>query len=124
MRLSVRNLAVASIVALFLAAGALEAQQVYERGNGITMPKLTREVKPQYTRAAMEARIQGNVEMSAVILDDGSVGEVKVTKSLDTEHGLDEAAVTAIKQWQFTPGQKDGQPVAVRVDVEMTFRLK
>ena len=117
------NLAVASIVGLFLPR-ALEAQQVYERGEGITMPKVTRDVKPQYTKAAMDARIEGNVEMSAVILEDGSVGEVKVTKSLDTEYGLDEAAVTAIKQWQFAPGQKDGTPVAVRVDVEMSFRLK
>jgi TonB family protein len=52
------------------------------------------------------------------------VGEVKVTGSLDKQFGLDAAAVDAMKQWEFTPGTKEGRPVAVRVDVEMTFHLK
>jgi len=47
-----------------------------------------------------------------------------VTKSLDQKYGLDDQAVTAMKKWQFKPGTKDGKPVAVRVTVEMTFKLK
>jgi protein TonB len=81
-------------------------------------------VKPVYTDAAREARLQGEVHLEAVVLADGSVGDVIVTKSLDTEHGLDQQAIDAMKQWVFEPGAKDGQPVAVRVDAQITFALE
>ena len=72
----------------------------------------------------MANRIEGSVRLSAVVLADGKVGEVKVTRSLDSVHGLDESAVKAMKQWEFKPGTKDGKPVAVRVSIDMTFTLK
>jgi TonB family protein len=99
-------------------------ENVQKPGNGVTYPRLVREVKPNYTRAAMDAKIQGAVWLEAVVLEDGTVGTVRVTKSLDTEHGLDEEAVKAMKQWTFKPGTKDDKPVPVQIEVEMTFRLK
>ena len=47
-----------------------------------------------------------------------------VTQSLDKKYGLDDQAVKAMKQWSFKPGTKDGKPVTVRVDVQMSFTLK
>jgi protein TonB len=96
---------------------------VYEPGNGISPPTLVREVKPSYTAQAIAARIQGTVLLSAVVLADGTVGEVTVIRSLDTQYGLDAQAVSAVKQWLFNPGQKDGVAVAVRVTIEMSFTL-
>jgi protein TonB len=64
------------------------------------------------------------VGLSAVVLADGSVGEVKVTQSLDTVHGLDEEAVRAVRLWRFAPGTKAGTPVDVRVNLLMRFTLK
>jgi len=43
---------------------------------------------------------------------------------LDTQHGLDDEAVKALKQWRFSPGTKDGKPVPVVVELEMTFTLR
>ena len=109
------------------AAGAYRAQEqqtVYRPGNGVSYPRLIKEVKPQYTRDAMDARIEGSVWLEAVVLDTGEVGDVTVVKSLDKEYGLDDAAIAALKQWSFEPGKKDGKPVAVRIEVEMSFRLK
>lgn len=82
------------------------------------------EVKPQYTQEALAARIEGTVWLEAVVLSDGTVGDVFVVRSLDSVLGLDRQAVTAMKQWEFKPGTKDGKAVAVRVEVEMTFTLK
>jgi protein TonB len=96
----------------------------YHPGNGVTTPELLREVKPNYTGDAMRAKLQGVVEMEAVVMPDGSVGRVKITRSLDRAFGLDEEAIKAVKQWRFRPGMLRGQPVAVIVNVELTFTLR
>ena len=57
--------------------------------------------------------------MEAVVLTDGTVGEVHVTQPLDP--GLDEEAVKALKQWTFSPGTRDGKPVPVSVEIGMPF---
>lgn len=99
---------------------------VYNIGNGVTSPVLVREVKPNYTGDAMRAKLQGVVEMEAVVLPDGSVDprSIKITRSLDSSFGLDQQAIIAVKQWRFRPGIYKGQPVPVRVNVELTFTLR
>ncbi len=97
---------------------------VYRPGNGVELPRILREVKPMYTADAMRAKVQGVVELEAVVLPDGSVGDVRVTHSLDPVFGLDEEAIKAVKQWRFVPGTRLGQPVAVLVGIELTFTLR
>jgi TonB family protein len=132
--------AAALVVAAPLAAGALEAgaqatpsrapqgasRQVYTpgKGSGVTFPKLVKEVKPNYTRAAMQAKVEGIVGLEAIVEIDGRVKEVTVVRSLDKDNGLDDEAIRTVKEWRFTPGTKDGKPVAVKVEVEMSFTLK
>lgn len=106
------------------AVASLAVQQVFTSKDDVTLPVPVRSVKPGYTAAAMDARIEGKVVLDVVVLDDGKVGEVTVKESLDKEYGLDTQAVEATKQWLFKPGTKDGKPVAVRVAMEMTFTLK
>ena len=99
---------------------------VYNIGNGVSSPQLVREVKPNYTGDAMRAKLQGIVEMEAVVLPDGSIDprSIKITRSLDSTFGLDQQAIIAVKQWRFRPGIYKGQPVPVRVNVELTFTLR
>jgi protein TonB len=97
---------------------------VYRPGSGIVLPRPIREVKPQYTADAMRAKIQGQVLLEAVVLPDGSVGDVEIVRSLDPVFGLDQEAIKAAKQWRFVPGTRQGQPVAVLVTIEMTFTLR
>jgi TonB family protein len=97
---------------------------VYDVGNGVSEPRLIREVKPNYTADAMRAKLQGVVELEAVVNPDGSVDHVKVTRSLDSTFGLDQEAIKAVRQWRFAPGMLQGRPVPVRVSVELTFTLR
>jgi protein TonB len=99
---------------------------VYQSGNGVTSPLLIKEVKPNYTGDAMRAKLQGVVEMEAVVLADGSVdpNRIKITRSLDSTFGLDQQAIIAVRQWRFRPGTYKGQPVPVLVNVELTFTLR
>ena len=93
-------------------------------GPDVTMPKLIREAKPNYTKAALDARIHGSVWIECVVETDGSVGDAIVSRSLDPTLGLDDEAIKAVKQWQFVAGLRSGVPVAVVVSIEMTFTLK
>lgn len=99
---------------------------VYNPGNGVTSPQLVKEVRPNYTADAMRAKVQGVVEMQAIVLPDGSVDptRIRITRSLDASLGLDQQAIVAVKQWRFRPGTREGQPVAVWVNVELTFTLR
>lgn len=106
------------------AGAAQESGPPSRAGQGTTSPRVIREVKPEYTDAAKAAKIEGFVAMEVVVLEDGTVGNVQVIRSLDSRHGLDEQAVKAMKQWRFDPGRKDGKAVPVLVNVEMTFTLK
>ena len=96
----------------------------YRPGNGVTSPRLLREVKPGYTGEAMRARIQGVVRLQAIVLPDGSVGNMKIVRSLDHVFGLDEEALKSVSQWRFQPGTLAGRPVPVLVEVELAFTLR
>jgi TonB family protein len=101
-----------------------ETNQVYKPGSGTTLPRVIRQVNPHYTPEAIQAKIEGTVLMSVVVLATGDVGDVSVTQSLDSEHGLDQQAIQAVRHWKFEPGTRAGKPVAVEVAIEMIFRLK
>jgi len=91
---------------------------------GLTLPKAVKEVKPQYTSDAMKARIEGKVTLECVVKADGKVGDVRVVKSLDKTHGLDDEAVKAAKQWRFSPGRKNGKAVPVVLSLDFTFAVR
>ena len=97
---------------------------VFQPGNGVETPRLLREVTPKYTAEAMRAKVQGIVLVEAVVLPDGTVGDVEVIRSLDKVFGLDEEAIRAARQWRFLPGTRFGEPVAVLVTIELTFTLR
>jgi protein TonB len=97
---------------------------VYRPGNGVLMPAVINEVKPSYTADAMRQKIQGIVMVEAVVMPDGSVGQVQVVRSLDSTFGLDQEAIKAVRKWRFRPGTRFGQPVPVLVEIELTFTLR
>jgi protein TonB len=83
-----------------------------------------REVKPAYTSDAMRARLQGSVFLWCVVNRDGSVGEVKILRSLDPTFGLDLEAIKAARQWRFQPGKWRGEPVPVLITIQLDFSLR
>jgi protein TonB len=92
-------------------------------GGDVLAPTLIRSVDPKFTPEAMQARIQGTVELEAVVQANGTVGMVRVTRSLDPIHGLDIEAIRAARQWVFRPGTRGGQPVDVIVKLIVDFRI-
>ena len=93
----------------------------YRVGGGVSAPRAIFSPDPEYSEEARKAKYQGDVILWVVIGPDGKVRDVRVSRSLGL--GLDEKAVEAVKKWLFEPARKDGQPVAVQLNVDVTFHL-
>jgi protein TonB len=80
--------------------------------------------KPEYPQFARNAGIEGEVWLEVEVFTDGSVGAIEVKKSLMSgPGGLDEAAIKAVKQWEFSPAKSGGKPVACWVTFPVRFSL-
>lgn len=87
-------------------------------------PVILRRVPPVYPDFARRSRIQGTVVLDIEILADGSIGAIEVFRSLmPGPGGFDEAAIAAVKQWQFQPAKSGGKPVACWIKQSITFEL-
>jgi len=94
---------------------------VYRVGGGVSAPKPIFSPDPEYSEEARKAKYQGTVVIWLVVGADGRPREIRIARSLGM--GLDEKAIDAIRTWRFEPARRDGRPVAVQVNVEVTFRL-
>src|SRR5262245_4371116 len=95
------------------------------KGPGVlTPPSPIRTVRPEYTSQALQAKIRGAVTLEVEVLANGTVGTIKVLKSLDTRYGLDGQAIRCAQQWLFRPGTIDGKPVDSLVQLILEFNLR
>ena len=98
-----------------------ELPRLHRVGGSIKQPTKIRDVKPVYPPIAQSARVSGVVIIEATIGTDGRVKEAKVLRSIPL---LDQAALDAVKQWQFTPTLLNGVPVPVIMTVTVNFTLQ
>lgn len=94
-------------------------EPVYELGPGITPPRVTRQVNPEYKQDTRGFRISGAVLIGLVISSRGEPKDPRVIRSIEKE--VDQSAVEAVMQWRFEPAKKGDKPVAVKVTVEIRF---
>jgi TonB family protein len=120
--------------AFFVVAGALllqgspqKAQQkrdspadetVYEMGEGVTPPRVIKQVNPRYA-TAKGVRVEGAVTVALVVSSQGMPRDVRVIKGLDKD--IDQSAVDAVQQWRFAAARKNDKPIAVRISLEIDF---
>lgn len=90
-------------------------------GTNLPPPKKTKDVMPVYPTAAREARVQGIVLIETTIGPDGRVVDAQVVRSIPE---LDEAALEAVRQWEFTPTLLNGKAVTVVMTVTINFTLQ
>jgi TonB family protein len=92
-----------------------------ESRRNVTPPRPIHTPDPDYDEASRKAKVQGTVVLSALVAENGKPQDIKVARSLNPT--LDQKAIEAVSRWRFAPATKDGKPVAVRLQVEVTFRL-
>jgi protein TonB len=89
-------------------------------GGDVRPPKLIHQVEPVYPRLAKQARLEGDVVLSAIINEKGDVTELKV---LSGPPLLYSAALDAVRHWKFEPTYLNGKPWPVSHEVTIHFRL-
>ena len=89
-------------------------------GGIIQAPRKIKDVRPVYPPIAQQAHVQGRVILEATIGANGKVINVQVLQSRPL---LDQAAIDAVRQWEFTPTLLNGEPTAVIMNVTVNFQL-
>jgi protein TonB len=89
-------------------------------GGAIRNPTMIRKVDPVYPAIAQAARVQGIVIIEATIGADGHIINARILRSVPL---LDQAALDAVRQWQYTPTTLNGVPVPVIMTVTVSFTL-
>jgi protein TonB len=89
-------------------------------GGSIQPPKRLSYVSPTYPPIALAARKEGLVILEALIAEDGTIREVKV---LRPEPLFEQAAITAVRQWRFSPTLLNGERVPIVMTVTVAFSL-
>ena len=92
-----------------------------EGTNGVSRPSCISCPSPGYNDLARTAKFQGMAVLSAVVTTEGKVTSIYVIKGVP--FGLTRNAIDAVKGWQFKPALKADKPIAVRVAIQVTFRL-
>ena len=95
--------------------------QVRKVGNGVEAPRASHSADPEYSDAARRMKYQSRVRLAGTVDPQGKFTDLCVL--VPAGAGLDEKAMSAVKTWGFEPASVGGAPVAVRINVEVDFRL-
>jgi len=90
-------------------------------GNGVTPPKPTYSPDPEYSEKARRDKYMSIVVIAGTVDPQGAFTDLCVTQAAG--EGLDEKALEAVTTWKFQPATLHGEPAAVRLNVEVSFRL-
>ncbi len=96
---------------------------VYALADVDTPPRAVAQIPPHYPPGARQRGLEGEVLLRFVVTAEGRVEDVEV---VDAQPGtvFVSAARSAVERWRFEAAQRAGQPVAVRVEVPLEFKLE
>jgi protein TonB len=87
---------------------------------GVTGGRLVHRVAPVYPAQARLMRLEGTVILAAMVMEDGTVRDVKVVEGSSV---LAQSAVDAVKRWRYKPYQLDGKPVKNETTITINFKF-
>jgi TonB family protein len=101
--------------------GADTAHAVFHVGPEVKAPKAQHTPEPEFSEIARYEKFQGTVVVNLIVGTDGNVHDIRLVRPLGL--GLDEAARSRLQTWRFRPATHNGQPVAVEMNIEVSFNL-
>jgi TonB family protein len=100
---------------------AANSGALFRVGHGVKPPRAIYQPEPEFSDPARKAKYQGVMTMGLIVDKEGHPQNIHILSPLGA--GLDAKAVKAVETWKFQPAQKDGEPVAVQIAVEVDFHL-
>ena len=100
--------------------GALAQEAPKKVSNSEASSAALTKVAPEYPSVARQLKIQGSVELEAVVTESGAVEKVTIVSGNPV---LTKSAADALKKWKFSPFRQDGKPVKVVAQVTISFKL-
>lgn len=97
------------------------AYLLHKIGQHVTPPKTTYDREPEYSEQARREKYSSIVHVAGTVDPQGAFTDLCVSESAGK--GLDEKAMQAVKTWKFEPAMLRGEPVATRINVEVSFQL-
>jgi TonB family protein len=88
---------------------------------GISGGQLLSSILPEYPAAARHSRLEGEVVLQITVMEDGTVGDIKVIRGSPP---LAQSAVDAVKNWRYQPYQLNGKPVKNETNITVDFALR
>lgn len=108
-------------IAMALMAAVLFAQDAPKKVSRLDgLNNATTKVQPDYPAMAKQLKIEGQVELEALVGENGAVEKVNIVSGNPV---LTRPAVDAIKRWKFSPFTSDGKVTKALVPVSMSFKL-
>ena len=112
-------------VASFLPLGTDAADEKPAADEELTkVPVPTKTVYPEYPKTCLKQGVSGIVLVAVIVSEKGIVAGTEILEGVEECPDLETAAVTAAEQWQFEPGEIDGEAVTTELAIPFEFALQ
>lgn len=109
------------VLGFAIVAGIGSGEEAIHRvSHTVALQSVTNKVVPEYSPIAKQLKIQGNVELDAVIGEDGSVEKVEIVSGNPV---LTKPASEALKKWHFKPFMDGDKPMKVIATFDFDFKM-
>jgi len=108
------------VIAAFVATTAVAQDSPKKLNKTEAAGSVVSKVQPEYPPVAKQLKLEGSVELEAVIAEDGSVTDVKIVSGNPV---LTKSAAAAVKRWKFAPVTEGGKAVKAVAPVTLIFKL-
>ena len=109
---------IALVALLGAVAMAQDAPKKITRAEALSA--LATKVQPDYPPIAKQLKVQGTVELEALVSETGEVMKVNIVSGNPV---LTNASAQAVKHWKFKPFMQDGKPIQVLAPISLDFKL-
>lgn len=103
------------------AEDTIPKEEIYRVQDGAKPPRALYTPEPEYSENARKRRFQGVVVLYVVVDKTGRISRIRLERA--SGYGLDEKAMEGVKAWRFDPATRNGEPVAVAMNIEVAFNL-
>jgi protein TonB len=117
----IRSFAFQSRRFVVLATTLRSLRQIAIKEGIVFPPRPTYTPEPEFSEQARHAKYQGTVVLYIVVDKAGKISRIRLERALGM--GLDENAMEGVKRWRFNPATRNGEPVAVAMNIEVSFNL-